>query len=335
MIQHETQPAPLSVQTDDGHVLRGFVWRHRTAADGRPVVIINPATSVRCRYYARFASFLHRHGFDVVTYDYRGIGESRPSSLRGFHAGWIDWGRHDFEAVLRHTAAEFPGQPVQVVAHSVGGVLIGLAPSNHLVSRVFSMGAQFAYWRDYAQHRRGGMLCVWPGVMPALTARVGCVPASGWAGSKYAARRRATGRHASRASTPPPRLARVERRRTRDIAARFAAVPGRPSRSASPTTSSARLPQCSGCCATTATARRRISTSPRSRRPKDRHFAFFYSRFEQSSGAFRSNGCAGRVPPECNATPRRPETSSAQAAVRHRQGQPPPGFAARWIARPA
>jgi predicted alpha/beta hydrolase len=53
-------------------------------------VIINSATSVRCRYYSRFASFLFGEGFDVITYDYRGIGESRPVSLRGFDAGWID-----------------------------------------------------------------------------------------------------------------------------------------------------------------------------------------------------------------------------------------------------
>ena len=123
--------APLSVRAEDGYVLKGFVWRHDGTEQGlRPVVIINPATSVRCLYYAQFAAFLYRHGFDVVTYDYRGIGESRPASLKGFHAGWLDWGRLDFEAVLRHVAADFPGQPVQVVAHSVGGVLIGLAASN-------------------------------------------------------------------------------------------------------------------------------------------------------------------------------------------------------------
>ena len=48
----------------------------------------------------------------------------------------------------------YSGQPIQVVGHSVGGVLIGLAESNHLVRRVFSMGAQYAYWPDYAASLR-------------------------------------------------------------------------------------------------------------------------------------------------------------------------------------
>ncbi|HSK39431.1 MAG TPA: alpha/beta hydrolase, partial [Arenibaculum sp.] len=93
-------PEVFAVQAADGYTIKGFVWRHRGAGrDGRPVAIINPATSVRCRYYSRFAVYLFENGFDVVTYDYRGIGESRPVSLRGFQGSWLDWGHLDFDAV--------------------------------------------------------------------------------------------------------------------------------------------------------------------------------------------------------------------------------------------
>jgi predicted alpha/beta hydrolase len=145
-----TLPEALAVQAADGYTIKGFVWRHRESGQGeRPVAIINPATSVRCRYYSRFAVFLFDHGFDVIAYDYRGIGESRPATLRGFQASWIDWGRLDFEAVLLHAERSFRGQPIYVVAHSIGGFVFGFAPSNHLVRRVFTMGAQVAYWRDH------------------------------------------------------------------------------------------------------------------------------------------------------------------------------------------
>lgn len=171
-----------SIPATDGYPLRGRVWRHSDSDPQRPVVIVNPATSVRCDYYARFADHLHRQGFDVVCYDYRGIGGSRPASLRGFHASWLDWGRLDFEGVLRWSAARFPGQPLQVVAHSVGGFLIGLAPSCGQVQRVFSMGAQFAHWRDYDRQRRLGMLFKWHVAMPTLSRLFGYFPAKrlGW-----------------------------------------------------------------------------------------------------------------------------------------------------------
>jgi predicted alpha/beta hydrolase len=146
------------------------------------VAIVNPATSVRCRYYFRFAAFLFEHGFDVVVYDYRGIGESRPSTLRGFDACWIDWGRLDFDAVLRHTERAFAGQPIHVVAHSVGGFLVGLAERNHLVRRVFTVGAQYAYWRDYAPGARLRMVAKWHIAMPFITMLFGYFPGKklGW-----------------------------------------------------------------------------------------------------------------------------------------------------------
>ncbi len=175
-------PAPWSARAADGFMVRGFVWRGEPASSGRQVVIVNAATSVRCRYYFRFADYLFRHGFDVVVYDYRGIGESRPGSLRGFDASWSDWGALDFEAVLVHVQQAFPGQPIDVVGHSFGGSGIGMAASAGLVRRVVAVGAQFAYWRDYAPRQRLQMLARWHVAMPLVTALFGYFPGKrlGW-----------------------------------------------------------------------------------------------------------------------------------------------------------
>jgi predicted alpha/beta hydrolase len=179
-----TVPPELStLETADGYELKGFRWRHvGSSSASRPVVIINPATSVRCRYYFPFAVFLFKHGFDVIAYDYRGIGESRPAKLRVFDACWLDWGCLDFDAVLRHAAQSFSGQPIDVVAHSVGGFVLGLAQSNHLIHRVFTMGAQYAYWRDYAVGARLRMVAKWHLAMPLIAIFCGYFPGKklGW-----------------------------------------------------------------------------------------------------------------------------------------------------------
>lgn len=174
---------PITFPAADGYPLAGHEWRHAEANTARAVVVILPATSVLSRYYHRFAAYLHAHGLDVVTFDYRGIGESRPDGpLRRLRADWYHWGEQDAEGALRYALGHFPGQPLDVVGHSVGGFALGLAPSNARVRRAFTMGSQFAYWRDYPAERRRGMLLKWHLLQPLLALGLGYVPAKrlGW-----------------------------------------------------------------------------------------------------------------------------------------------------------
>ena len=173
---------PFKEPAADGFLLGGFTWRHAVQDTQRPVVIINAATSVRCRHYSRFADYLFANDFDVITYDYRGIGESRPASLKGLKASWSDWGALDFEAMLKRAQREFPNQPIDVVGHSFGGCAAGLGASGRLIRRLVTVGAQFAYWRDYAPAHRWRMLGKWHVVMPLITMIYGYFPGKrlGW-----------------------------------------------------------------------------------------------------------------------------------------------------------
>ena len=178
----ELQGDPFKETAADGFVLGGFTWRHGLPDIQRPVVIINAATSVRCRHYSRFAAYLFANGFDVITYDYRGIGESRPGSIKGLNASWTDWGALDFEAMLRRAQREFSGQPIDVVGHSFGGCAAGLGESGQVIRRLVTVGAQFAYWRDYAPEQRWRMFGKWHLLMPLLTLFCGYFPGKrlGW-----------------------------------------------------------------------------------------------------------------------------------------------------------
>ncbi|MEG2392831.1 MAG: alpha/beta fold hydrolase [Pseudomonas sp.] len=178
----ELQGDPFKETAADGFVLGGFTWRHALPDIQRPVVIINAATSVHCRHYSRFAAYLFANGFDVITYDYRGIGESRPGSIKGLNASWTDWGALDFEAMLRRAQREFPGQPIDVVGHSFGGCAAGLGESGQVIRRLVTVGAQFAYWRDYAPEQRWRMFGKWHLLMPLLTLFCGYFPGKrlGW-----------------------------------------------------------------------------------------------------------------------------------------------------------
>ncbi len=174
-------PAPvLDIVCADGVTLGGHLWSPTGAPLG--TVIINPATGVLARYYHRYAAYLAGHGFDVLTYDYRGIGLSRPPRLRGCGIRWRDWGELDFEAVLGVARTRNPGGPLAVVGHSIGGFLIGFATGACRIDRVLTVGAQYAYRGDYAATDRRRLILRWHVVMPILTRAFGYFPGKrlGW-----------------------------------------------------------------------------------------------------------------------------------------------------------
>ena len=85
----------MLIRTADG------VSPHATLHDARSdrALLIASAMGVKRRYYDAFAQYLAARGISVVTFDYRGIGESRPASLRGFDATMLDWGHYLFRDV--------------------------------------------------------------------------------------------------------------------------------------------------------------------------------------------------------------------------------------------
>jgi predicted alpha/beta hydrolase len=172
---------PIAIPCEDGVNLGAHLWKAIVAAR-TGTVIVNAATGVAARYYHYYAHFLREQGFDVLTYDYRGIGSSRPVDLRRCSYRWFEWGERDFEAVLRFARARDPQGFLGVVGHSIGGFLPGFASSAPGIDRMLTMGAQYAYWPDYAPRQRLGLLLKWHLAMPLLTAVSGYFPGQrlGW-----------------------------------------------------------------------------------------------------------------------------------------------------------
>lgn len=175
------EPRQIELIAADGVRLTGHWWR----SDGvTPIgtVIVNPATGVHARYYHRYAVYLAANGFSVLTYDYRGIGLSRPTSLRGSTFTWRQWGEQDFDAALRHALQEDETGRVLVVGHSIGGFLPGYSQSMDRVTAMLSVGGQYGYWGDYLPARRLPLFLKWHVAMPAITFALGHFPGKrlGW-----------------------------------------------------------------------------------------------------------------------------------------------------------
>jgi predicted alpha/beta hydrolase len=141
----QTLAQDTSIAARDGYQLAATVFSP-VAAPVR-AVLINSATAVPRKIYRGLATYLAEQGCTVLTYDYRGIGGSRPASLRGFRVRMRDWAALDVAGAIDHMRAVWPRLPLAVVGHSFGGQAVGLAPNNSEISRALFVAAQAGYWR--------------------------------------------------------------------------------------------------------------------------------------------------------------------------------------------
>jgi predicted alpha/beta hydrolase len=166
----------LRIAATDGYALSARLYG--ASQTSGPVVVINPATGVRQRYYARFAEWLTHRKASVITWDYRGIGDSRPHRLRGFTGTMSDWGKHDFEGVLQLAKSRFPERELVVIGHSIGGQILGQARSNRSIARAVTIGSQFGSWKLWPGYKKWAMAGLWFALMPGVTRLMGRFPGS-------------------------------------------------------------------------------------------------------------------------------------------------------------
>jgi predicted alpha/beta hydrolase len=130
----------------DGYPLAATIFA--PAQEFRAVVLIAAATAVPRGYYAKFARYLAEQGFKVITFDYRGIGGSKPKQgLRGFAAKMRDWAALDLVAAVDYASGLAQGKPLLYVGHSFGGQALGQLPNNHKISRALFAASQIGYWK--------------------------------------------------------------------------------------------------------------------------------------------------------------------------------------------
>jgi len=174
--QHLAAPCDFVLAAADSYPLAARLWASTDTQSAFATALINAGAGIGMRYYDRFAHFLATNGIPTLVYDYRGIGQSRPSVLRGFTASVEDWGSKDCAAALEWLSGRFPKARRIVIGHSIGGFVTGFVTNGRKIDRMLLVGAHTGYWRDYAARPRLPMYLLWHALMPALTRVVGYFP---------------------------------------------------------------------------------------------------------------------------------------------------------------
>ncbi len=155
----------IEFTTSDNYRLKGYRFEASRSLKGR--VIVAGATGVPQGFYRRFAEFAGERGFETITFDYRGIGESKPNSLKGFRMNLLDWGKLDLATVVESESQD--DVPLFLVGHSYGGHAFGLLPNHNKVSGFYVYGTG-AGWHGYMPFsEKLKVLTMWNVVLPVVT----------------------------------------------------------------------------------------------------------------------------------------------------------------------
>lgn len=110
------------------------------------ILLINSATGVKQQVYFSFSNYFAELGFTVITYDYRGIGLSKPKKMKGFKSSMRIWGTLDFKAVTDFILDNFPDHKKYCVGHSVGALILGMNEDSTMFDQFIFVGTQDAYF---------------------------------------------------------------------------------------------------------------------------------------------------------------------------------------------
>lgn len=105
----------------------------------KDAILIAPATGIKRQLYGSFATYLAEHGYGVITFDNRGIGESLVGNIAKNDASLQCWGEKDMPAVFEQLKQTFPDSKYHLIGHSAGGQLVGLMHNAMDFSSMFNV----------------------------------------------------------------------------------------------------------------------------------------------------------------------------------------------------
>lgn len=109
------------------------------------LLLINSATGVKQQIYFSFAKYFSKKGFTVITYDYRGIGLSKPRKMKNFEASMRIWGSKDYKALTEYIRLNFKDFKKYCLGHSVGALILGMNKNSDMFDEFIFVGTQNAF----------------------------------------------------------------------------------------------------------------------------------------------------------------------------------------------
>ncbi|MEM9327035.1 MAG: hypothetical protein AAGA85_15310 [Bacteroidota bacterium] len=174
-MERQVKMTKVMVRTGDQFDVAATYFRSLIPSE--ELVIIAPATAATQLYYKSYARFVAKEkGMNVLTFDYRGIGESLAGDIRDVDAQMSDWGFQDLKAVIDW--ADDRGYVIYLLGHSIAGQLFPFIGDTSKVCASYFVGSQTASSHFWEGTSRVQVVIFWRFLIPLLVRIYGYLP--GW-----------------------------------------------------------------------------------------------------------------------------------------------------------
>ncbi len=165
----------LTLTTPDRFSIAAHLFLPETS-NGK-LLLINSATGVKQQLYFSMANYFSEKGFAVITYDYRGIGLSKPVRMRGFKASMRVWGSVDYKTLTEYIKIHFREHKKYCLGHSVGALILGMNEDSKIFEEFVFVGTQNAFIGNLKFRTKIDALLGFGIVQPVMTGLLGYFPA--------------------------------------------------------------------------------------------------------------------------------------------------------------
>jgi predicted alpha/beta hydrolase len=156
----------IKITAADGYELSAIFGTPVGTSTG--TIVLSSAVAVKKEFYISFAKYLIQNGYNVLLYDYRGVGGSAPANLRSSKAYMHEWGTLDMNAVLNYMVDEKGLTNIIWLGHSVGAQLARCVDKKQHLQKVIAVNAALGYWGYFPFPMRAVVWTLWYVISPVL-----------------------------------------------------------------------------------------------------------------------------------------------------------------------
>lgn len=163
-----------SITIKDNYNLSFTLFKPEREFTKNITILISPAMAVVQGYYKSFSEFLCIKGYNVITFDHIGTGNSQ-FNIKDKTISYEDWGKLDIELLTSWIKTSLNTEIIYI-GHSSGGQLLGVTPSAKKFIKIFIISSGIGYWKFWNFPKKYYYFLAWYLFFPVILKIYGYLP---------------------------------------------------------------------------------------------------------------------------------------------------------------